>query len=451
MRFFADVEFGSKRGWTPEKYLVVMDVPIARTGVQIYAAGEVSGAMAGQDGLIVAERHEDDVFRAETLASFEGKPVTDDHPEMMLDPSNARAHMVGVTINPRRGTGALRDCILADVMLYDPATIAKVQAGKVQVSCGYDADYQQIAPGRVRQKNIIGNHVAVVDRARCGALCSFGDSAMAATLTTPAAPARAKPRKAFADSAIRAIRKAFYTQDEDALEAAMEGAGDDEDGGDSESDGAEVHHHVNVTIEGANVEKKDEDPDDMQEPEATTDKVMDALSRVLARLDAIEAKGALPSPKVKAAVADAAAPGVTVEAASLEMQEARSRAEILHPGVKLPTLDAAASPKAMMDAACALRRKTLLLASESERAGPIVGAILGTRALDGMPCAEAKQVFDTAALLMAEKNRMAGIATTGHGVHDKGVDTATAIPSRSNRDTNIANKARWAKKPGAPK
>lgn len=449
MRFFADVEMGSKRGWTPEKYLVVMDVPIARTGVQLYSAGEVSGATAGRDGLIMAERHEDDVFRPETLASFEGKPVTDDHPTVMLDPSNARSHMVGVTINPRRGTGDYRDCILADVMLYDPATIAKVQAGKVQVSCGYDADYQQIGPGRVRQKNIIGNHVAVVDRARCGALCSFGDSAMAATLTTPAAPA---PRKGFSDSVKRALRKAFYTQDEDAMETAMENAGDDEDGGDSESDGAEVHHHVNVTIEGANVEKKDdEDPDDTEESEATTDKVMDALGKVLARLDAIEAKGAAPAPKVKAAVADAAAPGVTVEAAAVEMREARSRAEILHPGVKLPTLDAAASPKATMDAACALRRKTLLLASESDRAGPIVQAILGTRALDGMPCADAKQVFDTAALLMAEKNRMAGIATIGHGVQDKGIDTATAIPSRSNRDTNIANKARWAKKPGAPK
>ena len=47
--------------------------------------------------------------------------------------------------------------------------------GVTEVSLGYDADYEQTAPGVGRQTNIIGNHVALVERGRCGPRCAIGD------------------------------------------------------------------------------------------------------------------------------------------------------------------------------------------------------------------------------------------------------------------------------------
>ena len=37
-----------------------------------------------------------------------------------------------------------------------------------EVSCGYDADYEQTSPGKGKQSNIIGNHLALVDQGRAG-------------------------------------------------------------------------------------------------------------------------------------------------------------------------------------------------------------------------------------------------------------------------------------------
>ncbi len=70
------------------------------------------------------------------------------------------------------------DILLADLLITDKAAIESVRAGLREVSCGYDADYEQIEPGRGRQRNIIGNHVALVEKGRCGSRCAIGDKDM---------------------------------------------------------------------------------------------------------------------------------------------------------------------------------------------------------------------------------------------------------------------------------
>jgi hypothetical protein len=69
-------------------FLLCQDVPIARIGTQEYADVELPDIEPSDDGIIVVERHEDDVFDPESIASFEGAPVTIEHPREPVTPDN---------------------------------------------------------------------------------------------------------------------------------------------------------------------------------------------------------------------------------------------------------------------------------------------------------------------------------------------------------------------------
>ena len=63
----------------PEGYLICLNVPVARTGTQDYLPSEL-GLSGPDDRLIPVRREASEVFSPACMASFEGMPVTDDHP-----------------------------------------------------------------------------------------------------------------------------------------------------------------------------------------------------------------------------------------------------------------------------------------------------------------------------------------------------------------------------------
>jgi len=167
------------RGRTEEGYLVCAAVPVARTGYQFYLKNELdfdpSESVKSRDGGYDVYRPEEEVFSDETLASLEGKPVTDDHPGEALDSSNWNLYTKGVVKNARRGEAEYGDFILADLMIWDKSLVEKVESGKQGVSVGYTCDYDE-EDGELRQKDIICNHVAVVDEGRAGEKAVIRDS-----------------------------------------------------------------------------------------------------------------------------------------------------------------------------------------------------------------------------------------------------------------------------------
>lgn len=174
--FYTTGVLGKTRRTTPEGFLVCEGVPIARIGTQVYSTQELSGLTGDARGEIHIERRPEDVFRPETLASFEGKPVTIDHPFGAVTPENWAQLTHGTVHNARRGEGIERDLVIADLMIKTAHAIDYVNNELPQVSCGYDAEYEQTEPGRGIQRNIIGNHVALVKRGRAGARCAIKDS-----------------------------------------------------------------------------------------------------------------------------------------------------------------------------------------------------------------------------------------------------------------------------------
>ena len=150
-------------------------VPICRTGMQEYTPQELGVADTG-GGVLKVYREEDEVFKPAAVASFEGKPVTDDHPPVGVNASNYASYTKGTVQNVRRGSGADSDKLICDLVVYDAALIAKIDAGKREISCGYECKYIERDDGTYCQMDIIGNHVAVVEEGRAGHNVSIRDA-----------------------------------------------------------------------------------------------------------------------------------------------------------------------------------------------------------------------------------------------------------------------------------
>ena len=230
MKFFTTEQLGEKQSLTPEGFLLCEDVPIARTGTMIYGADEVP-ITASADGFVRVRREEEDVFAPKYLASLNGKSVVIRHPEEDVTPDNWKDYTVGVVLNPRRGAGAQNDLLIADLLITDAEGIRLIRAKDLrEVSCGYQADYDEIAVGEGKQYNFIANHVALVEAGRCGSRCSIadhkpdlGEQAMSRTIDKAATTRRVR----IADE----IMRAWKAKDEEGMTNALnELKTDDEDG-----------------------------------------------------------------------------------------------------------------------------------------------------------------------------------------------------------------------------
>jgi hypothetical protein len=168
---------------TADGYLAVR-ARAARTGVYQYGGSEVDPdnkhGLRDQASVNVL-RDDETVFDATAVRSFLMKPVTDNHPTVPVTAKNWKDHARGVV------AGAMRDGdhLAFDLVLMDHAAIDAVDAGKRELSNGYDAGLEfgdfTAADGtkcQARQTSIRGNHVALVDHGRAGSSCRIGDAAL---------------------------------------------------------------------------------------------------------------------------------------------------------------------------------------------------------------------------------------------------------------------------------
>ncbi|WP_312817542.1 DUF2213 domain-containing protein [Pseudomonas sp.] len=414
-RWFAPERLSARQSVTPEGFLLCEAVPIARIGTLLYDESELvndDGPLieGGSGGLVTIERNADEVFRAETIASFEGKPVTLAHPEDFVNPSNWRELSMGITQNVRRGDGVESDLMLADLLITDAKAIEDVRNGLRQVSCGYDAEYEQLAVGRGRQTNIVGNHVALVERGRCGPRCAIGDSD---TMSK-------KQKRSFADR----IRAAFMSKDAEAAEALAKEA------------------------ETADEEEEEEDKGKAKTGDAATlDAILKAVNALGARVGDMEGKmdeltkddDEEDEAKTKDTVLEAeqaasnpSATGTAYTGDAAVLTDLRSRAEILAPGITFATRDAKVKTA---DHICACQRQALGKAMDTEGGKAIVEPFLMGRALDQMTADQVSAAFAGASELAKLSNNSQGTRTS--------TNTKDFGRTRSIADINAANKAFW--------
>ena len=136
---------------------------------------------AGPDGRPFPElRPAEEVLAEESLATILGIPFTVDHPRGMVDSSNFRDLVHGYVIGHRVEQGAGprgEDLVWTHVRIASDDAKAVLDTGVVELSMGYTAvvvDQEGTSPAGIPYKaiqtKIRYNHLALVSRARAGAV-----------------------------------------------------------------------------------------------------------------------------------------------------------------------------------------------------------------------------------------------------------------------------------------
>lgn len=171
----------SQRVVTPEGYLYA-PATIGRCGIQVYTRGEL-GLDGDSSAPVRLMRTPEEVFRPETVASFENKPITYRHPDRGVDAGTwselAKGHVRDVAKAPGELLGGT-------TWVMDAEQVERVFKGDAYLSCGYSFELD-LTPGTSPdgqpfdgyQRSILGDHLAIldsqVDSPRGGPICRIGD------------------------------------------------------------------------------------------------------------------------------------------------------------------------------------------------------------------------------------------------------------------------------------
>jgi hypothetical protein len=497
---FAIVEtIGPNMRKLPNGNLLCLNVPVARTGWMIYGAGEVP-VEPGEDGLIYVQRLEDDLFNDLTMGSVAGAAITDEHPEDDVTPENWKELARGFACtNVRRGEGDEAELLLVDLIITDKDLIEEVMSGKRQLSLGYDADYETISPGVGRQTNIIGNHIALVGKGRCGPRCAIGDSDSQLNGKETDMPSENKRvqiktgddtrRRVPLSTQISAARRKM--RDAEAELEALE-SGDDPDTKDSDVTDPSGAIHIHVHGGGSGMPKaggaQDEDPDpnaEVEDPDGTktTDdpyeerfaaleaghaaimdqmkSIADAVSKLTGGTgdadpdDEKKTDDEFPDDggKKKDDTQDADPDDEkkdgkikTMDSAALETgyKAVIAAAEILVPGFRMPTFDAKLKRAATVDRMCQARRGALTACYATADGAKLIESVTDSKDLDlgKMDCKEVATIFKAASGAKALLNNASQTRDSSGLPKDKKDGVKVGGPSNL-IDLNKANAAYW--------
>lgn len=182
MRILVKTQLSPHKYKTPEGYLYCKDSIIARTGKQTYLKSELYPG-SESDETIDVDRPFSEVTNPLTIASFEDKPITNEHPDENVGPDNYNELAIGHTKNVRVGPEKVdgETVLLADLIITDAQAINDIENGKCELSCGYDCDITD--DDEPKQINIRGNHVALCECGRAGCARIIDSKTINDTLT----------------------------------------------------------------------------------------------------------------------------------------------------------------------------------------------------------------------------------------------------------------------------
>lgn len=150
----------------------------ARAGVYDYLGIEVdpAGTKFQATDKVKVYRPADEVFSEQSVRSFLMRPITNDHPSQAVNADNWSKVAKGIVAKAMRDG----DHLAFDLVFMDAATVKDIESGKRELSNGYGTELSfedGTAPDGTKyqavQRNIVGNHVALVDKGRAGPDCAI--------------------------------------------------------------------------------------------------------------------------------------------------------------------------------------------------------------------------------------------------------------------------------------
>ena len=172
----------STRSFTKEGYLRCVNVRLAKAPQvrQYYAYEFPSLEGYSADQIINIYTPAEELFKPETIASFNGVDATDYHPpKNEINASNWKDYHIGYCENVRQEG----DYLVGDLLIKDKISIDLIQSNeRIEMSLGYGAMLvveQGTAPDgtpyQAKFINFNGDHIALVKYGRCGGDCRIGD------------------------------------------------------------------------------------------------------------------------------------------------------------------------------------------------------------------------------------------------------------------------------------
>jgi hypothetical protein len=157
-----------------------MHVPckFARTGTQLYTAGQLGLVDVDPNKVLTVYRNAEDVFDSSSMDSFRSAPVTIGHPildgvRISVNSENSKELQVGMLEGmPVRDEDTLGGVLI----LTAKSAIDALEDGTQELSAGYTCDIEEV-DGKLYQRNIKANHIAIVAKGRAGSSCRISDEA----------------------------------------------------------------------------------------------------------------------------------------------------------------------------------------------------------------------------------------------------------------------------------
>ena len=94
-------------------------------------AKEIGVTEVPPETILRVYRPPSEVFDPDSLKSFSGAVVTDDHPPEMVDSKNFKSYDLGVVMGEAYQDG---DYVKADLLIRDENAIRKIESGKQEIS-----------------------------------------------------------------------------------------------------------------------------------------------------------------------------------------------------------------------------------------------------------------------------------------------------------------------------
>lgn len=173
------VSVPSKRTINDQGQMIV-PCNFARTGTQLYTAGQLGLTDKDANEVITVYRDEKDVFDQTSMETFRSAPVTIGHPvndtgeKIQVTSVNSKELQVGVLEGmPTRD----EDNLGGTLVLTAQEAIDALEGGTQELSAGYTCDIEEV-DGKLYQRNIRANHIAIVAKGRAGSSCRISDEAL---------------------------------------------------------------------------------------------------------------------------------------------------------------------------------------------------------------------------------------------------------------------------------
>ena len=168
MKMLVDTKLSEHKYKSSEGYLICVDSIIGKVGKQEYQYKELfQDSVKPDNEVITVDRPKKEVFSEETIASFENKPITLNHPDENVNSRNYNDYAVGFIRDVHPGKYGDTDVLYATLVITDEDAITMVENGiYTELSCGYDCDIVMDGSLNYYQKNIRGNHIALCKEGR---------------------------------------------------------------------------------------------------------------------------------------------------------------------------------------------------------------------------------------------------------------------------------------------